>query len=58
MAELVLGSTPAGTPGVVDGGARDQRLRQLAAISSAAHARERANFGGAPPLYGQTTTQT
>ena len=36
MAELDLASTPAGTPGVVDGGARDQRLRQLAAISSAA----------------------
>jgi hypothetical protein len=36
MAELVLGSTPAGTPGVVDGAARDRRLRQLAAIPSAA----------------------
>ena len=35
MAELVLGSTPAGTPGVVDGAAGDRRLRQLAAIPSA-----------------------
>ena len=32
VAELVLGSTPAGTRGVVDGAARDRRLRQLAAI--------------------------
>ena len=35
VAELVLGSTPAGTPGVVDGAAGDRRLRQLAAIPSA-----------------------
>ena len=31
VAELVLGSTPAATPGVVDGAARDRRPRQLAA---------------------------
>jgi len=30
VAELVLGSAPAGTPGVVDGGARDRRLRTAA----------------------------
>ena len=36
MAELVLGTTPAATPGVVDGAARDRRLRQLAAIPSSA----------------------
>ena len=36
MAELVLGSTPAGTPGVVDQPRRDRRLR-TAADSSASH---------------------
>jgi hypothetical protein len=36
VAELVLGSTPAATPGVVDGAAGDRRLRQLAASQSAA----------------------
>jgi hypothetical protein len=30
VAELVLGSTPAATPGVVDGAARGRRPRQLA----------------------------
>jgi hypothetical protein len=27
VVELVLGSTPAGTPGMVDGGVRDRRLK-------------------------------
>ena len=36
VAELVFGVHPAGTPGVVDGAARDRRLRQLATTPSAA----------------------
>jgi len=36
VAELVLGSAPAATPVVVDGAARDRRLRQLAATQAAA----------------------
>ena len=36
VAELVLGSTPAATPGLVDGAARDRRPRQLTAPPSSA----------------------
>jgi hypothetical protein len=39
VAELVLGSAPAATLGVVDGAARDRRLRKPAGTPSAALAR-------------------
>jgi len=50
VAELVLGSTPAATPGVVDGAARDRRLRQVAATPSAALAQPERYFHGVPML--------
>ena len=55
MAELVLGSTPAGTPGVVDGGARDQRPRQLAAIPSSALAQLTTTRARASEFWGCPT---